>query len=144
MKIAFSEFQYKEIIDKFFDYKDITGYLKDYISAVNILDEYNDIIKIDSSITDIQRKALKYSQSDDGSIKLDDVRLIIQFSILQNILEIEKDPEIKKEAISYIEKFEDIVTLTNEKMQLKQEAVRNFIIEKCNLAVEKLQYKKRV
>ncbi|MGU8740188.1 AAA domain-containing protein [Clostridium perfringens] len=141
LKISFSEIQYKEITDKFFDYKDITGYLKDYISAVNILDEYNDIIKIDSSITDIQRKALKYSQSDDGSIKLDDVRLIIQFSILQNILEIEKDPEIK-EAISYIEKFEDIVTLTNEKMQLKQEAVRNFIIEKCNLAVEKLQYKK--
>ncbi|WP_415306409.1 hypothetical protein, partial [Clostridium perfringens] len=68
LKISFSEFKYKEIIDKFFDYKDITGYLKDYISAVNILDEYNDIIKIDSSITDIQRKALKYSQSDDGSI----------------------------------------------------------------------------
>lgn len=90
MKISFSEFKYKEIIDKFFDYKDITGYLKDYISAVNILDEYNDIIKIDSSITDIQRKALKYSQSDDGSIKLEDVRLIIQFSILQNILEIER------------------------------------------------------
>lgn len=138
IKAIFSEKHYKLLVDKLIAYEDIMNDLQNYISAIGMFEMYSNQIKINEKITDIQRKALIYAQKEDKSINKDDVDLIIQFSILQNILELEKSEEVK-EAISYIENFDNIVSLTNEKMKLKQKLVKTYIIENCNREIESLK-----
>ena len=109
------------------------------IDSLNMLDNYGKELIINKELSELQRKVLENSISADGSVTKEDIEYIIEFSILQNILKLEKELEIK-EAIEYIDEFESIVDLTNEKMRLKQELVKQHIIISCQKEIESLKF----
>ena len=115
--------------------------LENLIEALKMLERYHVDIKRVSELSQLQKNILTNSILEDGTIEESDIKNIVEFSILQNILILEKNPDVQ-EAIEYIDKFEDIVDDTNGRMKLKQRLVKEFIINKCQDEIEKLKYEK--
>ncbi|MGL5823083.1 MAG: AAA domain-containing protein, partial [Sarcina sp.] len=121
--------------------KSVKKELESLIESLKMLENYETELKITKELSVLQRKILMNSILEDGTIDETDIKNIVEFTILQNILELEKDKEVK-EAIKYIDEFENIVDFTNEKMKIKQELVKEYIISKCQKEIEGLRYEK--
>lgn len=141
IKNAFNKEKFEAIKTDALKVKVVKKEVENLIECLKMLEKYESEIKITKELSDLQRKILINSILEDGTISDNDIKNIVEFSILQNILQLEKNEEVK-EAIKYIDEFENIVDFTNEKMKIKQELVKQYIINKCQEEIELLKYEK--
>lgn len=141
IKNAFNKEKFEIFKNEVLQFKEVKKELEVLLESLNMLENYGDKIKLTKQLSILQKKILMNSILDDGNIDEKDIKNIIEFSILQNILNFEKDEQIK-EIIQYIDEFDNIVDFTNEKMTIKQELVKQYILNECQKEIESLKCKR--
>lgn len=137
IKKALNNRVYDIVLEMLINGENLTEYFNEIIDALHLVNDFKDELKLSKSVTDIQSKLLNYSLDKNVDTSKKKINEVLEFSIIQHILELEKLDEVQH-AIKYLEMFDDIVTDANDKMKLKQEAVKKFIINKWNKKIQEL------
>lgn len=140
VKKALNEEAYNIVIEELLKGSDLTQYFKDIISALNLIEDYREELITVSSLNRLQHKILTYifnkKLKDLNEIRKG-IELLLEFVILFNILEIEKDEKVLKD-LEHIEYFKDIVKDINHGMSVKQKLSKEYILEKWDNKISSL------
>jgi superfamily I DNA and/or RNA helicase/very-short-patch-repair endonuclease len=141
IKKALNERVYNLVVEELLKGEDLTEYFKDVIEALHLIEEYKSELKTTKELSELQFKIMNYALNEDVEVMKSSAEELIEFIMLDHIGEIEKEEQFQK-AIQYLGVFDKLVHSINSNIEVKQNLVRDFILNKWNSNIEVLQSEK--
>lgn len=141
VKKAFNQRVYNIVIEELLRGEDLTLYFNDIINALYAIEEFKDQLKVTKSLNEIQIKIMNYAINEDLNAMKQSITELMEFVILYNIGEIEKEDAVQK-AIEYLGLFKDLAGAINAGIEEKRNMVREFILNKWDNNIREIETKK--
>ncbi|MBP2021491.1 superfamily I DNA and/or RNA helicase/very-short-patch-repair endonuclease [Clostridium punense] len=141
VKKALNERVYNLVVAELLKGEDLTEYFKDVIEALHLIEEYKTELKTTKGLSELQFKIMNYALNEDVEKMKNSTQKLLEFIMLYHIGEIEKEEEFQK-AVQYLGVFDKLVQGINTNIEVKQNLVREFILNKWNSEIETLQSEK--
>ena len=131
VKKSLNEHAYNTVLQELLNGEDLTKYFEDIVSALEFIEEYRHDLEINLSFNKLEKDILKHCYSTNKDNIKNQLENLIEFVILEHILEIEKETNVE-ESIKNIEKFNETVKSIKSNIQTKKELTSRYILSKWN------------
>lgn len=131
VKKALNEHAYNIVLQELLNGEDLTKYFEDIVLALEFIEEYRDDLEINLSMSKLEKDILNHCYSINKENIKCQLENLLEFVILDHILEIEKDSGVE-ESVKHIENFNKIVRSIKAKIQAKKDLTGTYILNKWN------------
>ena len=131
VKKALNEHAYNTVLQELLNGEDLTKYFEDIVSALEFIEEHRNDLEINLSLSKLEKDILKHCYSTNKDNIKNHLENLIEFVILDHILEIEKETNVE-ESIKNIEKFNETVKSIKSNIQTKKDLTGRYILNKWN------------
>lgn len=141
VKKALNQRVYNLVIEELLKGEDLTEYFNDIIKALYLIEDFKIELKTVKSLNPLQLTIMNYAFNENIEVMKNRVSELLEFIILYNIGEIEKEEEVK-EVVSYLEQFDKLVQNIDTNIKDKQTLVRGLILNKWNSNIKVIEAQK--
>jgi hypothetical protein len=138
LKKALNQRVYNLVLEELLKGEDLTEYFNDIIKALYLIEDFKIELKTVKSLNPLQLTIMNYAFNENIEVMKNRVSELLEFIILYNIGEIEKEEEVK-DAVSYLEQFDKLVNNIDTNIKDKQTLVRELILNKWSNNIKLLE-----